>query len=77
MNTMSCPRCGSTNMWGDYASSGCNNCGYAVLAGQPSLALAKDPGELPVALRERVRQFDERRQAYHDADVRRDSECAF
>jgi len=72
-----CSRCGSKNLWSDYSSTGCNDCGYAEISGQSTLAFAKEPKELPANMQERVRRFDEQSRIRHDADVRRNNECAF
>lgn len=42
---MSCPRCGSTNLWDDNLWWGCEDCGYAAGPDGPTFFLAKDkPG---------------------------------
>ena len=77
MQNESCFRCGSKNLWSDYSSSGCNDCGYAIICGNPTLDLAKAPKELPVDVQEMARYFDEQLRIRHDANVRRNSKCAF
>ena len=42
---MSCPRCGSNNLWDDNLWWGCDDCGYAAGPDGGTMILAKDkPG---------------------------------
>jgi hypothetical protein len=42
---MSCPRCGSNNLWDDNLWWGCNDCGYAAGPDGGTMIFAKDkPG---------------------------------
>jgi hypothetical protein len=42
---MSCPRCGSNNLWDDNLWWGCNDCGYAAGPDGGTMLFAKDkPG---------------------------------
>jgi len=73
---MQCPRCGSSEQFSDYIVVGCNTCGY-ISGPVPSLALAKSAKELPTSMRADVEYFDRMFQMIHNADLRRNSECAF
>ena len=68
MHAKSCPRCKSKNLWYDIHGWGCNNCGYAVIGGQPTSALIKD---------KEVNEFDERMSQQRQAELYRESRCAF
>ena len=69
MAAESCPRCGLKNLWYDLHGWGCNNCGYAVIGGQSTSALLKDLLSAKI--------FDENLSAKHQAELRRNKECAF
>ena len=49
---MSCPRCGSRDIWDDNLSWGCESCGYMENDGRPSFLVAKDKPGLPRSVEE-------------------------
>jgi hypothetical protein len=49
---MSCPRCGSQDLWDDNLSWGCNHCGWMMSPDGPSMLLARDLPGLPRHLKD-------------------------
>ena len=49
---MSCPRCGSHNLWDDNLWYGCNDCGYAAGPDGGTMLFAKDKPGLARHLRD-------------------------
>lgn len=49
---MSCPRCGSNNLWDDNLWWGCNDCGFAGNENGGTMIFAKDLPGLPRTVRE-------------------------
>lgn len=49
---MSCPRCGSNNLWDDNLWWGCNDCGFAGNESGGTMIFAKDVPGLATTVRE-------------------------